>query len=436
MDPVQIGLTGLALLFLLILLHVPIGVAMGVSGLIGTGLIIGWDAALSLVATEPTSAIANEGLGVVALFLLMGNLAFVGGLSGELYRLFQALLGHRRGGLSLATIGSCAGFGAVCGSAVATTATMTRVALPEMLSRGYSRSLASGTIAAGGTLGIIIPPSVVLILYGVLTENSILALFVASVVPGLIAVALYVVAVMVRVRLEPSAAPTSPPVPWSQRLRTMRESWAVVTLALVVGLGIYSGVFTVTEGASLGATFALLLALVRRRLDLAAFLTAMRETAKGTGLVFVMIIGASIFGYFVSLSGMPGRVVDAIEALGWPPLAVLSLLMVLYLIGGALFDEIALMILTLPFVYPLIESMGYDPIWWGIINVVVIELGMIIPPLGINVFVLQGIARDIPLATIYRGVTPFIVADLVRLAVLILFPPLALWLPTQLGWMT
>jgi tripartite ATP-independent transporter DctM subunit len=313
---------------------------------------------------------------------------------------------------------------------------MTRVALPEMLSRGYSRSLASGTIAAGGTLGIIIPPSVVLILYGVLTENSILALFVASVVPGLIAVALYVVAVMVRVRLEPSAAPTSPPVPWSQRLRTMRESWAVVTLALVVGLGIYSGVFTVTEGASLGATFALLLALVRRRLDLAAFLTAMRETAKGTGLVFVMIIGASIFGYFVSLSGMPGRVVDAIEALGWPPLAVLSLLMVLYLIGGALFDEIALMILTLPFVYPLIESMGYDPIWWGIINVVVIELGMIIPPLGINVFVLQGIARDIPLATIYRGVTPFIVADLVRLAVLILFPPLALWLPTQLGWMT
>jgi tripartite ATP-independent transporter DctM subunit len=436
MDPIQIGLTGLGLLFVLILLHVPIGVAMGVSGLIGTGLIIGWDAALTLVSTEPTSAIANEGLGVVALFLLMGNLAFVGGLSGELYRLFQAFLGHRRGGLSLATIGSCAGFGAVCGSAVATTATMTRVALPEMLARGYSRSLASGTIAAGGTLGIIIPPSVVLILYGVLTENSILVLFVASVVPGLLAVALYVVAVMVKVRLEPSAAPTSPPTAWAHRLLTLRSSWAVVSLALVVGFGIYSGVFTVTEGASLGATFALLLAWVRRRLDLPAFLTAMRDTAKGTGLVFVMIIGASIFGYFVSLSGMPAQVVASIESLGWPPLAVLALLMVLYLIGGALFDEIALMILTLPFVYPLIESMGYDPIWWGIINVVVIELGMIIPPLGINVFVLQGIAKDIPLTTIYRGVAPFIAADLVRLAVLILFPPLALWLPTQLGWMT
>lgn len=436
MDPIQIGLMGMGLLFVLILLHVPIGVAMGVSGLIGTGLIIGWDAALTLVSTEPTSAIANEGLGVVALFLLMGNLAFVGGLSGELYRLFQAFLGHRRGGLSLATIGSCAGFGAVCGSAVATTATMTRVALPEMLARGYSRSLASGTIAAGGTLGIIIPPSVVLILYGVLTENSILALFVASVVPGLLAVALYVMAVMLKVRLDPSAAPTSPPAPWAQRWQTLRRSWAVVSLALVVGFGIYSGIFTVTEGASLGATFALLLAWGRRRLGMGAFLTAMRDTAKGTGLVFVMIIGASIFGYFVSLSGMPARVVDAIEALGWPPLAVLSLLMVLYLIGGAIFDEIALMILTLPFVYPLIESMGYDPIWWGIINVVVIELGMIIPPLGINVFVLQGIARDIPLTTIYRGVAPFIAADLVRLAVLILFPPLALWLPTQLGWMT
>jgi tripartite ATP-independent transporter DctM subunit len=261
-------------------------------------------------------------------------------------------------------------------------------------------------------------------------------LFVASVVPGLLAVALYVVAVMVKVRLEPSAAPTSPPTPWAHRLLTLRSSWAVVSLALVVGFGIYSGVFTVTEGASLGATFALLLAWVRRRLDLPAFLTAMRDTAKGTGLVFVMIIGASIFGYFVSLSGMPAQVVASIESLGWPPLAVLALLMVLYLIGGALFDEIALMILTLPFVYPLIESMGYDPIWWGIINVVVIELGMIIPPLGINVFVLQGIAKDIPLTTIYRGVAPFIAADLVRLAVLILFPPLALWLPTQLGWMT
>jgi len=435
MDPIQIGLAGLALLFALILLHVPIGVAMGVSGVVGTGLIIGWEPALTLVATEPTSAIANEGLGVVALFLLMGNLAFVGGLSAELYRLFQAFVGHRRGGLALATIGSCAGFGAVCGSAVATTATMARVALPEMLQRGYAQPLAAGAVAAGGTLGIIIPPSVVLILYGVLTENSILALFVGSIVPGLIATALYLVAVVAVVIWRPASAPVGQPAPWRERWRTLLQSWAVVVLALVVGVGIYSGVFTVTEGASVGASFALLLTWARGRLGMSNFLTAMRDTAKGTGLVFVMIIGASIFGYFVSLSGMPGKVVEGIETLGWPPLAVLALLMVLYLIGGAFFDEIALMILTLPFVYPLIVSMGYDPIWWGIINVVIIELGMIIPPIGINVFVLKGVARDIPLTTIYRGVAPFIAVDIVRLAILILFPVLVLWLPRQLGWL-
>ena len=435
MDPIQIGLLGLALLFILILLHVPIGVAMGVSGLVGTGLIIGWEPTLTLLATEPTSAIANEGLGVVALFLLMGNLAFVGGLSSELFKLFQAFVGHRRGGLAIATIGSCAGFGAVCGSAVATTATMSRVALPEMLKRGYSKSLASGVIAAGGTLGIIIPPSVILILYGVLTENSIIALFIASVIPGLLATALYALAVIAVVTWRPASAPVGIAATWSERLATLRGCWAVMTLALIVGIGIYSGLFTVTEGASVGVTFAFIITLLRRRLGWTNFLLAMRDTAKGTGLVFVMIIGASIFSYFVSLSGMPAAVIDLIKDLGWSNLAVLTLLLGLYLIGGAFFDEIALMILTLPFVYPLIINMGYDPIWWGIINVVVIELGMIIPPIGINVFVLKGIAKDIPLPTIYRGVMPFVAADLLRLGILLLFPVIALWLPNTLGWL-
>jgi tripartite ATP-independent transporter DctM subunit len=435
MDPIQIGLLGLSLLFILILLHVPIGVAMGIAGLVGTGLIIGWQPALTLVATEPTSAIANEGLGVVALFLLMGNLAFVGGLSSELYRLFQSFLGHRRGGLALATIGSCAGFGAVCGSAVATTATMAKVALPEMLKRSYAKSLASGTIAAGGTLGIIIPPSVILILYGVLTENSILTLFIASVLPGLLATLLYVLAVLLVVAYQPSLAPIGEATTSRERLATVRGCWAVLSLAVIVGIGIYSGLFTVTEGASVGATFAFVITLLRGKLGWSNFLLAMRDTAKGTGLVFVMIIGASIFGYFVSLSGMPGAVVAWIKTLGWSNLAVLAVLLVVYLIGGAFFDEIALMILTLPFVYPLILSMGYDPIWWGVINVVVIELGMIIPPIGINVFVVKGIAKEIPIGTIYRGVMPFVCANLVRLALLVLFPAISLWLPKTLGWL-
>ena len=242
-------------------------------------------------------------------------------------------------------------------------------------------------------------------------------------------------AVVAVVVWRPDSAPVGAAAPWRDRWRTLMQSWAVIVLALVVGLGIYSGVFTVTEGASVGASFALLLTWLRGRLGRANFLTAMRDTAKGTGLVFVMIIGASIFSYFVSLSGMPAAVIDLIKDLGWSNLAVLTLLLGLYLIGGAFFDEIALMILTLPFVYPLIINMGYDPIWWGIINVVVIELGMIIPPIGINVFVLKGIAKDIPLPTIYRGVMPFVAADLLRLGILLLFPVIALWLPNTLGWL-
>jgi tripartite ATP-independent transporter DctM subunit len=435
MDPIQTGLLGLGLMFALIGLHVPIGIAMGVAGTIGTAMIIGWEPALTLVGTEPTSAISNEGLGVVALFVLMGNLAFAGGLSGELYRVSQSYLGHRRGGLALSTVASCAGFGAVCGSSVATCATMARIALPEMLQRGYSKALASGTIAAGGTLGIIIPPSVVLILYGILTENSIITLFLASVIPGLIATALYALAVAVTVRLNPDAAPRLPKTPWSERLRTTRDCWAVLVLAIVVAVGIYSGIFTVPEAASVGATFAFLLALLRRRLSLTSFLTSLKDTASSTGLVFIMIIGASIFGYFVALSGLPEALIDAIKGLGLAPIAVIFLLQIMYLIGGAIFDEIALMILTLPFVYPLITSMGYDPIWWGVINVVIIELGMIIPPIGINVFVLHGMAKNLPLTTIYRGVTPFILVDIVRLALLTFLPVLSLWLPKATGWM-
>jgi tripartite ATP-independent transporter DctM subunit len=435
MDPIQTGLLGLGLMFALIGLHVPIGIAMGVAGTIGTAMIIGWEPALTLVGTEPTSAISNEGLGVVALFVLMGNLAFAGGLSSELYRVSQSYLGHRRGGLALSTVASCAGFGAVCGSSVATCATMARIALPEMLQRGYSKALASGTIAAGGTLGIIIPPSVVLILYGILTENSIITLFLASVIPGLIATALYALAVAVTVRLNPDAAPRLPKTPWSERLRTTRDCWAVLVLAIVVAVGIYSGIFTVPEAASVGATIAFLLALLRRRLSVESFLTSLKDTASSTGLVFIMIIGASIFGYFVSLSGLPEALIDAIKGLGLAPIAVIFLLQIMYLIGGAIFDEIALMILTLPFVYPLITSMGYDPIWWGVINVVIIELGMIIPPIGINVFVLHGMAKNLPLTTIYRGVTPFILVDIVRLALLTFLPVLTLWLPKATGWM-
>jgi C4-dicarboxylate transporter DctM subunit len=434
-DPLTTGLLGLGAMFVLILLQVPVGIAMGVVGVVGTGLIIGFGPALTLLATEPSAAMAAEGLAVIALFLLMGNLAHVGGLSDELYRLAYVFLGHRRGGLIFATIGACAGFGAVCGSSVATAATMARIALPQMLERGYAKSLAAGAIASGGTLGMIIPPSVVMILYAILTENSIIALFLAAVVPGLLAVVFYFVSVAIVVRLNPEVAPMAERSHWAERRRVARSSWAIVLLAFVVSGGIYSGVFTVNEAAAVGASVALLLALFRRRLSRLNFLSCLGDTASNTGLIFIIIIGASVFSYFATLSGLPAATVDWIESLGLPPLMVIALLMVFYLILGSIFDTIAAMVLTLPFVYPLITGLGYDPIWWGVVNVVVIELGMITPPIGINVFVLHGMAKDLPLGTIFRGVVPFVFADLARLIVLVLFPPLSLWLPAQLGWL-
>ncbi|KPQ20403.1 MAG: TRAP transporter, DctM subunit [Rhodobacteraceae bacterium HLUCCA24] len=434
-DPLTTGLAGLAAMFLLIALQVPVGIAMGVVGVVGTGLIIGFGPALTLLATEPSSAMAAEGLAVIALFLLMGNLAHAGGLSDELYRLAQVFLGHRRGGLLFATIGACAGFGAVCGSSVATAATMARIALPQMVERGYAKSLASGAIASGGTLGMIIPPSVVMILYAILTENSIIALFLAAVIPGLLAVVFYFVAIAIAVRLNPEAAPRGDRADWRERRRVARLNWAVLLLAVIVSGGIYSGVFTVSEAAAVGASVALLLALLRGRLNRWNFLSSLGETASNTGLIFVIIIGASVFSYFATLSGLPAATVAWIEGMELPPLMVIGLLMVFYLILGSIFDTIAAMVLTLPFVYPLVTGLGYDPIWWGVVNVVVIELGMITPPIGINVFVLHGMARDLPLSTIFRGVVPFLLADVARLVLLILFPALSLWLPGALGWL-
>ncbi len=435
MDPILTGLIGLGAMFALIALQVPIGIAMGTVGVVGCALMIGWGPALSLVGTEPSAAISSAGLAVIAMFLLMGSLAHTGGLSGELYRLAYAFVGHRRGGLAMATIAACAGFGAVCGSSVATAATMANVALPEMLSRKYTKALAAGTIAAGGTLGMIIPPSVLMILYGILTENSIIALFLAGIVPGLIAVGGYVGAVAVYTRLYPDAAPLGPRATWKERRRTVADSWAVILLAAAVSGGIYSGIFTVTEAASVGAVFAFGISLFRRRLTRAALLKCFGETATNTGLIFVILIGASVFSYFATLSGLPGAIVTWIQSLNLPPYVVILLLELMYLVLGSIFDTVAAMVLTLPFVYPLVIGMGFDPIWWGVINIVVMEIGMITPPIGINVFVLHGVAEDLPLNTIFRGIVPFLISDILRLLLLTFVPQLSIWLPRAAGWM-
>ena len=304
-----------------------------------------------------------------------------------------------------------------------------------MTRRGYADSLSTGSIASGATLGIIVPPSVIMVLYAILTEQFITALFVAAVIPALLATIGYLVAVRVSVALNPEAGPAGPRAPWSNRWGALRESWGVILLAALVSGGIYSGIFTINEAASVGAALAIIFAWVRGKLNRTSFFNNLKETAASTALIYLIIIGANIFGYCISLSHIPDIIITAIEALPIPDLMIIYLMLAMYIVLGAIFDEVAAMVITLPFVFPVITAMGYDPIWWGIINVVVIEIGMIMPPIGINVFVMQGMAPGVTLRTIYKGVTPFVIADIVRLIILVALPALTLWLPKAIGLM-
>jgi C4-dicarboxylate transporter DctM subunit len=433
MTPLEIGGLGLAALFGLILLQVPIGFAMMIVGVTGVALQSSWQPALTLLANEPVAVLSNVDLATVPLFLLMGTFATIAGFSGDVYNAIAALFGHRRGGLAYATIGGCAAFGAVCGSSTATAATFARVALPEMLKRGYSPAFSTGTIAAGGTLKSLIPPSIVMILYCIVSKTFIFDLFLAAIVPALLALAVNLLAIAIIVRLQPDAAPILQRMSWPERRAALWKAAPVLILIVGVFGGLYSGVFTVNEAASVAAVLSFLFALARRRLTWSSLVQGLRESASATAMLYVILIGAFVFTYFVTLARIPEALVQTIEGLRLPPLAVIFVLLGGYLVLGAVFDEISAMLITLPFVLPVVVKLGYDPVWWGIMNVVVIELGMIIPPIGVIVFLLHGIARDIPMRTIYRGVTPFIVADLLLLAVLAIFPLIALWLPRALA---
>jgi C4-dicarboxylate transporter DctM subunit len=386
------------------------------------------------LGSEYISAFSNADLAVIPLFLLMGSLAGVSGLSSDIYRLAYAFIGHRKGGLALATIGGCAGFGAVCGSSVATAATMGRVALPEMLARGYSERLASGSIAAGGTLGMLIPPSVIMVIYAFLTEQFVITLFIAALIPALIAVLFHLVTVAIIVRLNPASGPAAEKTDWVQRLEVLKKSWGVLALLLAVIGGIYGGVFTVNEAAALGAGLTFGFTIFRKKLTISTLQQVLRETSTNTAMIYLIIGGASIFSSFVTLSKMPNELVELIKGLGLTPLFVVLILFVVYLVLGAVFDTVAAMVITLPFVLPLVIELGYDPVWWGIVLVMAIEVGMITPPIGMNVFVLFGVAKNIPLKTIFSGIMPFFYADVLRILLIIFFPSLALWLPEALGY--
>lgn len=329
----------------------------------------------------------------------------------------------------MATVAGSAGFGAICGSSLATTATMAKVALPEMERRGYAQGLSAGSIAAGGSLGILIPPSIVMVIYAVLTEQFVLDLFVAGIGPGILAVVVYVIAIMVVVRLDPEAAPKGPRLTWMERLASLRHGWRAATIVGLVTVGIYSGIFTVMEAASIGVAVTFVFWLASPARGLRRLISILVETASTGGMILLMVIGAHVLSYFITLTNAPNVLVQSIGASGLSPLSIILMLLVMYIILGAVFDAVASMVLTLPFVFPLVLNLGYDPIWWGIVNVMIIEIALITPPLGLNVFIMNGVAPNYSLRVIYRGILPFLAADIVRILLVIAFPAIVLFLP-------
>jgi C4-dicarboxylate transporter, DctM subunit len=427
-----ITVVGFAAMLVLILLRVPIAAAMAIVGVAGSAALAGWPAALATLRQGPFERASSYTLVVVPLFLLMGYVAAEGGLSQNLFRAANVWFGHRRGGLAMATVGACAGFAAICGSSVATGAAMCAVALPEMRRYRYADSLSTGAIAAGGTLGIMIPPSIIFVLYGIMTEQSIGKLLLAGVVPGLVETGLFIVAIAIVTALNPSLGAAGPRAGWRERLLAVRDVWEVLVLFLIVIGGIYVGLATPAESAAFGAVGALVFGLLKRTLNWRRLQSALDVTVRTTAMVFFIVIGADLFNYFMALSQMPMRLAGWLSHMQVPAVVVLWTVIATYIILGALMDELAMILLTVPIFFPVVTGVGYDPIWFGVIIVVVVQIGLIAPPIGLNVFVIGGMARDVPLATIYRGVLPFLAMQIVLLVLLTVWPRMVLILPNTM----
>lgn len=416
-------------LFVLLFLQVPIAFGMAVIGTIGFGYIIGFEPALKSIGNTATDMVMVYDFSVLPLFILMGNFVARSGISHDLYDTSHAWLGHRRGGLAMATIVACGGFSAVCGSSLATVATMSKVALPPMRKFGYDERLATGSIAAGGTLGILIPPSVALVFYGIMTETDIGQLFAAGVIPGILGIVLYAAAVAVMTRINPKLGPPGERVPWKARIRSLRGIWGMVLLFLIVMGGIYGGIFTPTEAAGIGAFGAFMIALLRRRLTVKITLDALAETGRTTAMLLALLIGSLLFANFINVARVPNDIADWFASIEVAPLTVVVICIAIYIVLGCILESISMMLLTVPVFYPVMQSLGVDLVWFGIVVVVVIEISLITPPIGLNVFVLKSMLPDIELTQIFRGVLPFIAADIVRIALIVLIPGLSLFLP-------
>ena len=433
MEAITIALLGILIMFALIALHVPVGVSLAITGVGVFAWIVGFDEAVSLIGTEFSATLSNMDYSIIPFFILLGSLASAAGLSTDLFRLANSFLGHRRGGLALATVGGCAAFGSVCGSSLATVATMTRVALPEMLKRGYNPSLATGSIAAGGALGSLIPPSLIIVLYALLTDLDTRMLMIAAIIPAMLAIVMNALTIITIVRINPNIAPKGERASWTTRGQSLIKSWQVLLLGGVVAGGIYGGLFNITEAAAVGVVIAFVMCGMRGQLTKSNLREVLQETASNTAMIYMMLIGASILSYFLSISHMPEYTVAWIDSMNLPAFVVVLALYLMYLILGSIFETVAAMVITLPFVLPIVTGLGYDPIWWGIMMLSVIGTGMNTPPIGMNVFVLFGMTRDIPLKTIFAGTLPFVISDIIKLLILTTVPEITLWLPSIIG---
>ena len=430
MNLLTIGIIGIIALVVLLYSKMPVGFAMAFLGFIGFGYVVNFDAAASLLARDVWDVFSSYNLTVIPLFVFMGQIAFYAGISRRLYDSAYVLLGHRRGGLAMTTVGACAGFAAICGSTNATAATMATVALPEMKRYGYDMGLATGTVAAAGSLGILIPPSVIFIVYGILTEQSIGKLFAAGIVPGILLCVLFLMTIYLRVRKDPSLAPPGPKTGFREKIRSFAGILEALVLFLLVMGGIFFGVFTPTEAAAVGAFMTLVIAVIRRQLLWSDFIQSLADTTKISCMIMVIVTGAVIFGHFMAVTRLPYTLANYVGSLPLGPHAVIGLIILVYLVGGCFMDALAMIMLTIPIFFPVVQTLGFDPIWFGVVIVLVTEMGVITPPVGVNVYVVYGVARDVPLETIFKGVYPMLLALLVCNLLLILFPQIALWLPS------
>jgi C4-dicarboxylate transporter DctM subunit len=428
-DPLLVGVTAFLVLVFLLAITVPIGVAMMLCGVGGLAMIIGLVPSLSLFGTTVMQSVVTYDLSIIPLFILMGALASRSGLSQELYDAFNAWLGGFRGGLALATVGACGAFAAICGSSVATAATMSKVALPEMKKYRYSDSMATGSVAAGGIIGILIPPSVILVLYGLLTESSIGDLFIAGFLPGILTILVFMIVISIVTRLHPESGPAGEKSTWKQKLNATLKTWAITALFATVIGGIYFGVFTPTEAAGVGAFGALFIAFSRKRLNREMLNETLLETGQTSAMIFTILIGAITLNNLVIFSGLANALADFVSGLDMSPATVMLIILLMYLIMGCFLDALAMILLTVPIFYPIVLDLGYDPIWFGIIVVMVVELGLITPPIGMNVFVIKGMAQSVPLVAIYKGVLPFVIGQVLLIIAVFLIPDIALWLP-------